>query len=55
MYKIAYSCKEKTYKMLHNHANRCENGVFCDKKLQNVKNFSFCILTEMHKRFIIFV
>ena len=30
-------------------------GCLVTKKLQNVRNFSFCMLTEMHKRFIIFV
>ncbi len=53
--KLHKNYKEKSYKMPRNHANCCENGVFGDKKLQNVRNFSFCMLTEMHKRFIIFV
>lgn len=53
--KLHKNYEEKSYKMLHNHTNRYENGVFCGKKLQNVRNYSFCMLTEMHKRFIIFV
>ena len=52
LHKVA---EKKHTKMPRNHANRCENGLFGDKKLQNVRNYSFCMLTEMHKRFIIFV